>query len=73
MNIGKYLWARSNSLKAHATQVDENEPFWFGLSDEELADAYPFEDWILAKSCLENYSPDAQHLESDLFAGIKER
>ncbi|MFM2436672.1 MAG: putative mycothiol conjugate amidase, partial [Actinomycetota bacterium] len=73
MNIGKYLWARSNSLKAHATQVDENEPFWFGLSDEELADTYPFEDWILAKSCLENYSPDAQHLESDLFAGIKER
>ena len=70
IRIENYLWARSGSLRAHATQVDEKEPFWFGLSDEELAEVYPFEDWILAKSCLDNYSPDAQHLESDFFAGI---
>lgn len=44
LEIAKYLWARSGSLRAHATQVDEKEPFWFGLSDEELADVYPFED-----------------------------
>jgi len=71
LEIAKYLWARSGSLRAHATQVDEKEPFWFGLSDEELADVYPFEDWILAKSSLENHTADSQHLEDDLFAGIR--
>jgi len=71
LEIAKYLWARSGSLRAHATQVDEKEPFWFGLSDEELADVYPFEDWILAKSSLENHTADSEHLENDLFAGIR--
>jgi len=72
MNIADYLWARSGALKAHATQVDENEPFWFGLSDDELAEVYPFEDWILAESCLENHKPSSENLEDDLFAGISE-
>ena len=26
------------------------EPFWFGLSDDQLAEIYPYEDWILARS-----------------------
>ena len=48
--VADYLWARTGSLRAHATQVDPSEPFWFGLSDEELSGAYPYEDWILARS-----------------------
>jgi mycothiol S-conjugate amidase len=70
MSVGQYFWARSGALKAHATQVDLNEPFWFGLTDEELAEVYPFEDWILAANHLPNYSPTQDELESDLFAGI---
>ena len=50
LHIGDYLWARSGALRAHATQVDPNEPWWFGLSDDELAEVYPWEDWILARS-----------------------
>lgn len=70
MNVGSYFWARSGALKAHATQVDEKEPFWFGLTDQELAEVYPFEDWILAANHLPNYLPTENGLETDLFAGI---
>jgi mycothiol S-conjugate amidase len=66
--IGDYMWARTKSLLAHATQVDPNEPFWFGLSDDELAEIYPWEDWILARSHVGPIpEPDA---ETDLFDGI---
>ena len=71
MNVGDYYWARSGSLKAHATQVDDNEPFWFGLSDEELAAVYPYEDWILAAHHIDGYSPNTADLETDLFEGVR--
>ena len=70
MNVGDYFWARSGSLKAHATQVDENEPFWFGLSDNELAEVYPYEDWILATHHIDGYLPTQSGLETDLFAAV---
>jgi mycothiol S-conjugate amidase len=70
LHIGDYLWARSGSLRAHATQVDPNEPWWFGLSDEELAEVYPYEDWILARSTVP--LPPEGELEDDLFAAIPE-
>ena len=68
--VADYLWARSGALRAHATQVDPSEPFWFGLSDEELADAYPYEDWILARSLVGQ--PEPGTVEDDLFAGVRE-
>ncbi|NBQ04508.1 MAG: mycothiol conjugate amidase Mca, partial [Actinobacteria bacterium] len=71
LNVGEYFWARSGALKAHATQVDLNEPFWFGLSDDELAEVYPYEDWILADHHIGGYSPTASGLETDLFAGVR--
>ena len=71
MSVGEYLWARSGALKAHATQVDANEPFWFGLSDDELAEVYPYEDWILAAHHIDKYSPSESDLETDLFAGVR--
>ena len=70
LHVGEYLWARSGALRAHKTQVDEKEPFWFGLSDEELATVYPYEDWVLARSLV----PATHHhdvLEDDLFSGIR--
>lgn len=68
LDVGSYLWARSGSLRAHATQVDPNEPWWFGLTDDELAEVYPWEDWILAKSAVGG--PADGEVEDDLFAGI---
>jgi len=68
LDVSGYLWARSGALRAHATQVDPDEPFWFGLSDDELAEVYPYEDWVLASS---HVRPLAEgEIEDDLFAGI---
>jgi mycothiol S-conjugate amidase len=67
--VADHLWARSGALRAHATQVDPTEAFWFGLSDQELADAYPYEDWILARSLVGEAAPG--EVEDDLFAGIR--
>jgi mycothiol S-conjugate amidase len=71
IDVREFLWARSGALRAHATQVDPNEAFWFGLSDEELADVYGHEDWILAESLVGR--PADGELEDDLFAGVRER
>ncbi len=70
IDVGDYLWARTGALRAHATQVDPTAAFWFGLSDDELADIYRWEDWILARSLVGPIpTPDEPH-ETDLFAGI---
>jgi mycothiol S-conjugate amidase len=68
LEVGDYLWARSGSLRAHATQVDPAEPWWFGLSDDELAEVYPYDDFILATS----FVPLAgrEGYETDLFEGL---
>jgi mycothiol S-conjugate amidase len=55
-------------LRAHATQVDPTEAWWFGLDDHELAEVYPYEDWILARSLVG--MPADGEVEVDLFAGI---
>lgn len=69
--VSEYLWARTQALLAHATQVDPTEAFWFGLSDEELAEVYPFEDWILA-ACHVGTIPTGElnDVEDDFFAGV---
>jgi mycothiol S-conjugate amidase len=70
LRIGDFLWARSGALRAHKTQVDENEPFWFGLSDEELAEVFPYEDWVLARTLVPSTRREGE-LEGDLFDGIR--
>ena len=70
IDVASHMSARSGALRAHATQVDPKEPWWFGLDDDELVAAYPYEDWVLAKSAVG--APDADVVEIDLFAGIKE-
>lgn len=70
LHVGEYLWARSGALRAHKTQVDENEAFWFGLSDDELATVYPYEEWVLARNLVPS-DRRSEGLEDDLFAGIR--
>ena len=38
------------------------------LTDEELAEVYPYEDWVLAHSHV-GFVPDGE-IETDLFAGV---
>jgi mycothiol S-conjugate amidase len=68
LDVRDYLWARSGALRAHATQIDPAHPWWFGLSDEEMAEVFPWEDWVLARSTVGG--PAAGELEDDLFAGV---
>jgi mycothiol S-conjugate amidase len=69
IDVGQFLWARTESLRAHATQVDPTAAFWFGLTDDELRDVYPYEDWILAASRVGQ--PPEGTFEDDLFSGIR--
>jgi mycothiol S-conjugate amidase len=69
LDVRDFLWARTGALRAHATQIDPNEPWWFGLTDDELAEVFPWEDWVLARSLVSDI-PSADERETDLFAGI---
>jgi mycothiol S-conjugate amidase len=71
IEVAEYVSVRTQSLIAHATQVDPKESFWFGLTDEESADVYPWEDWVLAESRV-GFPPEGE-LEDDLFAGLRVR
>lgn len=57
---------RSAALRAHATQIDPNEKFWFGLPDDVIEASYPWEDFELAESRVPTSLP-----ETDLFAGLR--
>lgn len=59
---------RRAALLAHATQVDPESPFWFGLPFEVERDAYPYEDYELVFSKVAAMS---EAVETDLFAGIR--
>ena len=69
LDVRDHLWARSQALLAHETQVDPREGFWFALTDEEMADIYPWEDWVLARSAVG--APAEGTFEHDLFEGIR--
>lgn len=66
IDITGYYPIRSAALRAHATQIDPEERFWFGLSDDVAEAAYPFEDFELASSRVPTDLP-----EDDLFAGLR--
>lgn len=68
VEIAEYYEVREKALLAHATQVDPNESFWFGLPTEVARDAHPYDDYVLARSLVPSEVP-----ESDLFAGIPGR
>jgi mycothiol S-conjugate amidase len=62
-----YQGVRGRALKAHATQVDPNSPFWFGLPPEVLEGIHPMDQFRLAQS---RVGP-IDVTEDDLFAGVR--
>jgi mycothiol S-conjugate amidase len=64
---GDYFEIRNQALIAHATQVDPAGG-WFSVPAEVQRQAWPTEDYHLARSLV-----DASQPEDDLFAGIRER
>ncbi len=71
LDIREYYGARREALLAHATQVDPEASFWFGLPDDEAAAAYPYEDYILGRSWVDTGVAEGE-IEGDLFSGVVE-
>ncbi|MCP2336754.1 mycothiol S-conjugate amidase [Actinomadura rupiterrae] len=64
---GEYFETRDKALLAHATQIDPNG-FWFAVPLDVQREAWPTEDYHLARSLVDTELP-----EDDLFAGIREK
>lgn len=64
--VGEFYDVRREALLAHATQVDPNSPFWFGLPDDVARHVHPYDDYVLAHSHIPVDLP-----EDDLFAGLR--
>jgi mycothiol S-conjugate amidase len=69
--VGDFLEARDNALRAHASQVAPDSPFFFWPNDV-VRKAWPFEDFELVKSFVESASVESERPEVDLFAGIED-
>lgn len=64
VEVGKFFEVRDEALRAHASQVEPNHPFFFWPNDM-LREAWPYEDYRLAESRVPTSIP-----ESDLFQGV---
>ncbi|GJM37691.1 MAG: mycothiol S-conjugate amidase [Acidimicrobiales bacterium] len=63
--------ARRNGLLAHATQIDPESTFWFGLPPEVDRTLYTVDDYRLAFSTGAGTTTSDGEIETDLFAGIR--
>jgi mycothiol S-conjugate amidase len=68
IDVGDFLGMRRAALLAHRTQIDP-EGAWLRLPDEALRGAFPWDEYELARSLVENHVPEGE-LEHDLFAGV---
>jgi mycothiol S-conjugate amidase len=66
IDIAGYADVRLDALLAHATQIDPNSAFWFGLPRDVASTIHPYDDYIRAMSLV-----DAPVPEDDLFAGLR--
>jgi mycothiol S-conjugate amidase len=67
IEISDYSDVRREALLAHATQIDPESPFWFGLPPEVQRTVHPYDDYVLGPSSVAVDPP-----EDDLFAGIRQ-
>ncbi len=66
ISIEGFTDARRDGLLAHATQIDPESSFWFGLPPEVDRAIYPVDDYRLAVGPREG-----TEIETDLFAGLR--
>jgi mycothiol S-conjugate amidase len=64
--IHDYGDVRWDALLAHATQIDPESPFWFGLPRDVAAELHPWDDYQLARS-----EVASDESTGDLFDGIE--
>jgi mycothiol S-conjugate amidase len=79
VDVAAHADIRRRALLAHATQVDPNSPFWFGLPPEVMAGIHPVDEYELAlvsvgasgtSTAPVITAPSPGVVETDLFAGI---
>ena len=68
IDISEHADVRRDALLAHATQIDPDSPFWFGLPPEVARTIHPFDEYELARSLVDSDLP-----EDDLFAGVRQQ
>ena len=66
VDVGRFFEQRDEALRAHASQVPPDSPFFF-WPNELQREAWPFEDYRLAASRVAT-----SEFEADLFQGVKE-
>ena len=69
IDVGDFLHKRREALLAHRTQVDP-EGFWMRLPDDVIREVFPWEEFTLARSLVDNGVADGEP-EEDVFAGIR--
>lgn len=69
VNVGHFFEKRDEALRAHASQVEPDHPFFFWPNDL-LRQAWPFEDYRLVESRVAADDETTDVLETDLFQGI---
>src|SRR5262245_25845982 len=70
IDVGEFLLKRREALLAHRTQVDP-EGFWMRLPDDIVRQVFPWEEFVLARSLVDNHVPEGE-FEDDVFAGVRE-
>ena len=70
IDISDWWEIRGQALRAHATQVDPDSPFWFGLPDEHARTVHPFDDYVLVRSLVGDIQDGV--FEDALFQDIRE-
>ena len=66
VDISDFADVRSKALLAHATQIDPDSKFWFGLPPEVSRELHPYDEYVLARSLV-----DADFPEDDVFSGLR--
>src|ERR1700730_14895254 len=69
IDVGDFLAVRRAALLAHGTQIDP-EGAWMHRTNDALRKAFPWDEYELARSLVENHVPEGE-MERDLFAGIR--
>ncbi len=67
IDTAEFDHVRGEALRAHATQVDPNSPFWFGLPPEIQQTIHPYDEYLLARNRL----GPVDVIEDDLFEGLR--
>lgn len=76
IDVSGYADVRRRALLAHATQIDPESPFWFGLPPEVMRSVHPVDEYVLALRAPGLSPPGgagpggAPDVEDDLFAGL---